>query len=800
MKRFYILIFCLCSFASIYSEIYYSAPNATGNGSSANNAGDLTTLIKKLKAGDTLYLLAGQYDLQNIQLSASGTSAQPITVCNAPDVTAKTPIFDFRTQAYGSRGLQLRETANYWIISGITLRYSGKNALHNSGSNNIFSNLDVYGNGDTGVQMKAGGNNQIINVDSHHNCDYELGGLTAADFGGNADGFADKQYTGGANTYIGCRAWANSDDGWDFFQRVTNGTETTKLIGCICYQNGPEYYDFTNHGRYQTDKKWFDQFAKEITITDADGNQLKASLARYPNIGNGNGFKLGGQETKNSVLLERCLAVANTVKGFDQNNNFGSMTLYNCSAYLNGIDYGFNNNGGGALLVRNSISYKSIGANVFRSANTVTDHNSWDTQGITVSDDDFLSLDTTLILSARSEDGTLPQVAFMRLQQNSKLVDAGVDVGLSFIGNAPDYGCYEYGSGDIIMPATLVLTSGTLAQTIRLGDSITPTTLTWGGSAEDVVYTDLPKGLAVNKNTSDSTLTISGTPTDIGTYTVKFTTTGTTTAKSLSLKLIVKPQGSTYKLAYITLPDDNRDKLILDKLNNDEYFDISIVDATLVNDYTDYDLLVISPVPNSNAAGLAQLKAVSQPTLLLKPFMLKSSVWNWGNSQNTGDDRIYVTQPSHIIFQGITIGSDSTIQMFSQVTTNGVTCINGWYNCEPTELARPHSTQGQAIVEAHMGDNMNGTNIGAAFLMIGISEYSTEYLTDDATHLIDNACRYLLSLNIDTTITDISSRNSINSNVIYSIMGVEVGKDKAALNSLPAGLYIVNGKKVIKLQ
>ena len=57
---------------------------------------------------------------------------------------------------------------------------------------------------------------------------------------------------------------------------------------------------------------------------------------------NGNGFKMGGGDNSNSAqlthhfILKNCLAFGNKAKGFDQNNNAGSMTLLNCTSFGNG--------------------------------------------------------------------------------------------------------------------------------------------------------------------------------------------------------------------------------------------------------------------------------------------------------------------------------------------------------------------------------------------------------------------------------------------------------------------------------
>lgn len=66
-------MFALCPFAMNATD-YYTAPDATGDGSSADSPMALTTAIDKLVAGDNLYLLDGQYDLTStIKISKSGT-------------------------------------------------------------------------------------------------------------------------------------------------------------------------------------------------------------------------------------------------------------------------------------------------------------------------------------------------------------------------------------------------------------------------------------------------------------------------------------------------------------------------------------------------------------------------------------------------------------------------------------------------------------------------------------------------------------------------------------------------------
>jgi hypothetical protein len=74
----------------------------------------------------------------------------------------------------------------------------------------------------------------------------------------------------------------------------------------------------------------------------------------------------------------------------------------------------------------------------------IQESNSWN-GGFSVSPDDFISLDTTGVSTPRQAGGSLPDIPFARLAPGSDLIDAGVDVGLPYLGIKPDLGCFEYG-------------------------------------------------------------------------------------------------------------------------------------------------------------------------------------------------------------------------------------------------------------------------------------------------------------------------------------------------------------------
>lgn len=662
---------------------YYASPDGTGNGSFANPCSFTSGLKKLSQPGDTLYLFSGQYNLMTTDVNnLNGSAAKRIVISGYEGInrSGKYPaILDFRQTEYGKRGLQIQNTCAYLHVKNLTLRYSGKNNLINYGSNCIFENLDIYGSADTGCQMKNGGNNIILNVDSHDNFDYETMSGATANFGGNADGFADKQFTGAGNHYIGCRAWNNSDDGWDFFQRVSSSE--TVIENCVCYANGAPYYDMSNHPRaLGVDKPWFDSKVG-TTMTDRYGNTITITLAQFPCQGNGNGFKMGGGYTDHKIIVHHCLAVGNYARGFDQNNNGGTMWIYNNSAYANAYNYGFTT-AYGTNTIQNCISFAGKNSDSYKSKTVVTiDHNSWNS-GYSVSKNDFQSLDTSLVLIYRTSDGSLSETNFMRLAENSALIDAGIDVNLGYNGYAPDLGCFE-----------------------SPGERHDPE----------------PGGDTVPS---------------------------------------IQPEG-THSVAFVTIPGCAEDKPLLQYLRTNDSLWIVETDATdNTVDYSSYEVIVLGSKPSSSASGFTPLKGYDAPMVLLKPWLLKSGVWSWGTAINTQDLSVSVAQEEHPLFRGLTI-TNGELQVFSQCNTNAVTAISEWSITDPSgivTLGSPVSASGTTIAELPAGLDCNGTVLPQRMIMIGVSEYSTQYLSADGKKLIENAILYQLGVDMPSGLSNTKSQ------------------------------------------
>ena len=137
-----------------------------------------------------------------------------------------------------------------------------------------------------------------------------------------------------------------------------------------------------------------------------------------------------------------CVAFDNLGKGFDQNHNTAGVTVFNCTGIGNqNKNFSFPEiptTGVDSLI--NNLSFRGGGSNSLES-NSVQVTNSWN--GFTVSDSDFISLDTSLAKTNRNADSSLRATDLFRLSKNSQMIDAGTDVGILFKGTAPDIGAFE---------------------------------------------------------------------------------------------------------------------------------------------------------------------------------------------------------------------------------------------------------------------------------------------------------------------------------------------------------------------
>ena len=416
---------------------YYISPagdDTKGNGTKENPWYNLGKAVSVAQAGDVIYCRGGRYLMSwrgtdsklTVRLKQSGTADKPIVISAYEN---EAPVFDFEQQLLdcnrdkgkvGDRGILI--TGNYWILFGLHIMHAADNGIKLEGSHNRIERCEFSYNLDTGLQLGFGHKfadagfgvtendgtycayNDIVDCDSHHNCDYD------SNYGSDADGFACKMHNGKGNRFIRCRAWRNSDDAWDLFETDYD----VILAECWAWESG-------NAADHLWVKDYFDG---------------SASFS-----GNGNGIKLGGNGTggssKGTHYAYRCIAfgcnISSSVKGFDCNSHKDGHVLIGCLAFDNSYDYMFESGGSDAkTFYYNNVCFGkqeiSVGTDDYNALATTITKLAWTNHLVkTFSRSDYVSLDETDALAPRRGDGSMP-TRFARLMPESNLVDAGCDV------------------------------------------------------------------------------------------------------------------------------------------------------------------------------------------------------------------------------------------------------------------------------------------------------------------------------------------------------------------------------------
>lgn len=397
-------VFGLASFLAVsasaaYAENYYVSP--TG---SDTNVGTVEAPFQSLmkaqsvaSSGDTVYLRGGTYD--TFTIAATDSNYNYVHRMDKSGITyeaypGEKPVFDF------SKVAPTKRVASFHIPVGVTdvtfrgIEVTGTKAGTQKQSENFriqgiahFDRVSIHDTEANGFYWTTYGGGSAINCDSYNNV-----GPTASSIG-NTDGFG----THGTNpvTLKYCRSWNNSDDGYD-------------SISCT----GPVVYDHC----------W----------------------AYSMNEGaDSNGFKVGGGTFGGKFpdpmpvhTVKYCLSAENASNGFYSNHQAAQSANWIHNTSYNNARSNYNmlervgpndltDIPGTREVLHFNISFN--GTDIMNANLPVQNEtgNSWTRRGVTVSEEDFQSLDASQMTLPRKADGSLPDITFMRLVRGSDLSGLG---------------------------------------------------------------------------------------------------------------------------------------------------------------------------------------------------------------------------------------------------------------------------------------------------------------------------------------------------------------------------------------
>lgn len=417
MKNLFTLLLMLVAATSLQAADYYVSPQGSDTNTGTIDApfATLKQAISKATAGTTIYLREGTYqpteaEIMGYQennlyacvynLTASGTAQKPITITGYENEKAVIDLSLVKPKDKRVSGFYVK--GNYWRLKkfdiiGIQVTITGHTQSENismrGGSNCIIEQVNIHDGMGIGIYFTRGSNNLVLNCDAYNNYDP----VSENGAGGNCDGFGfhlnSSAHTN--NVIRGCRAWRNSDDGYD----LINNYSAVIVDSCWAWENG---YD-----------------------------------AKLVSRGDGTGIKGGGygMSAINKTIvaprnvIKNCIAWKNKQNGIYANHHLGGNDWYNNSAYANKRNFNMVNRKSVAEAVdvdgydhvlKNNLSYGGTTANYVNISETLcTLENNTFLPTITLSASDFESLDGTQLKGERQPEGSLPEITFLKLKPSS---------------------------------------------------------------------------------------------------------------------------------------------------------------------------------------------------------------------------------------------------------------------------------------------------------------------------------------------------------------------------------------------
>lgn len=410
------------------AKVIYVAPQGDDAAAGTIDAplATLPAAYRLTEGGDTVCFRGGTYNVTDSQvmkikgvyafvfaLEKAGTAEHRTCYMGYP---GERPVFDFSALMLDGKhrfaafylGADYVHLRNFDIV-GVPVRIKGHTQSEcvsaRRGSHCIVEDIAMHDGMAIGYYQKRGSHNLVVDCDAYNNYD----DYSEGPYGGNVDGFGchvfDTFEVG--NVFRRCRAWRNSDDGFDLISCAA----PVEIDHCMAFYNG--YCPSSN----------------------------PADTVNFVSAGDGNGFKAGGwgmnkRKTKcpdmcPSHYIHHSLAYRNKAHGFYANHHLAGNTWENNTSCGNRSNYNMLNRKntfeaidvpGYDHSLANNVSWTftdaSLGGhliNIDPDRITLT-NNSFapSVSSVEVTAEMFVSTSVSLLFTRRLPDGRLPSIDFLR--------------------------------------------------------------------------------------------------------------------------------------------------------------------------------------------------------------------------------------------------------------------------------------------------------------------------------------------------------------------------------------------------
>ena len=430
MKRHFLAILTLLTaiVTATDAKVIYVAPQGDDAAAGTIDAplATLPAAYRLTEGGDTVCFRGGTYNVTDSQvmkikgvyafvfaLEKAGTAEHRTCYMGYP---GERPVFDFSALMLDGKhrfaafylGADYVHLRNFDIV-GVPVRIKGHTQSEcvsaRRGSHCIVEDIAMHDGMAIGYYQKRGSHNLVVDCDAYNNYD----DYSEGPYGGNVDGFGchvfDTFEVG--NVFRRCRAWRNSDDGFDLISCAA----PVEIDHCMAFYNG--YCPSSN----------------------------PADTVNFVSAGDGNGFKAGGwgmnkRKTKcpdvcPSHYIHHSLAYRNKAHGFYANHHLAGNTWENNTSCGNRSNYNMLNRKntfeaidvpGYDHSLANNVSWTftdaSLGGhliNIDPERITLT-NNSFApyVSSVEVTAEMFVSTSVSLLFTRRLPDGRLPSIDFLR--------------------------------------------------------------------------------------------------------------------------------------------------------------------------------------------------------------------------------------------------------------------------------------------------------------------------------------------------------------------------------------------------